>query len=95
MRFLILFLLATTQAFAVEITTIELQKSGELQFVTTDETLEGLVEKSFIGKTCQPRQSVSQNLREFYFPRSCKAHIIQFLMNNGLKADPSGSFFSK
>lgn len=95
MRILILFLVLLGPAYSVEIATIDLQKSGEHLVVVTDETLQALLEKNFLAKNCQPRQSISLNLREYYFPRSCRAHVTQFLINAGYKADPSGLFFAK
>ncbi len=98
MKYLCLSLLFMGNALATEVATIESYKPlNEIQLIVTDESFLSAVEKNFTAKNCRPRNAISNQgaVRENYFPKSCKASVIQFLLNNGYKADLAHKIFTK
>lgn len=97
MPLLILLSMFIRTSFAAEVTTFELPRTGanELLLISTDETLQSQLEKSYLAHSCRPRININSTLKEFYFPIVCRAEITKQLLNNGYKPDQLYRTFSK
>lgn len=100
MKILILILsLISFNSFAVDVTTISVNKNAanEMVLVSTDENFLLAIEKHFVARTCKLRIGTNSivAVKEISFPTVCRAEIIQFLLNNGHKADPYFLTFTK
>lgn len=76
-------------SFAVEITTFDSPKTGsnELLLVTTEDSLQAQIDKSYLAHACRPRTSINSTIKEYYFPVVCRAEVTKLLLNNGYKPD--------
>jgi hypothetical protein len=99
MKKFILFFLFVSSAFATEVATIEKSKSNpEFTLILTDDALQAPLEKHFMTRSCKPRSNMNNqvsSVREHMFLKPCRAEVIQFLLNNGYKADPLFQTFTK
>ena len=97
MPFLLLLLTLSSLTFAADVATLEdVQNSHDFYVVLTDSNLESSLEKQFLAQNCKPQQkSTTGSLREYHFPRPCRAQIIQFFLNAGYKADQLTKTFTK
>jgi hypothetical protein len=97
MRLVLFLSLFASQAFAVEVVTLEASKSvQEITLVTTDETLNTSIDKHFAARACRVRYAMSAvSIRENYFYKVCRAEVIQFLLNNGYRPDQFHRVFTK
>lgn len=100
MKILILFLsLVSFNSFAVDVTTLSVSKTmaNEMVLVSTDENFLMTIEKHFVARICKLRIGTNSivAIKEISFPVVCRAEIIQFLLNNGHKADPYFLTFTK
>lgn len=98
MKGVLISLMLLGPVFASEVATLDQYKPlNEIQLIVTDEGLLSSLEKHFASKACRPRSATSNQgtVRENYFAKSCKASVIQFLINNGYKADLSYKIFTK
>ena len=88
-----------SSAFATEVATIEFSKSTpELTLILTDDALQAPLDKHFMTRTCRPRSNMNgqaTSVREHIFLKACRAEVIQFLLNNGYKADELFQTFTK
>lgn len=85
-------------ALAVDVVTIDTAKSSnELTVVATDDSLNSAMDKQFVTRSCRLRyqNNAGVMVRENYFPKVCRAEVIQFLMNQGYKPDTFFSVFTK
>jgi hypothetical protein len=98
MKTLLLFFFAST-ALAAEVATIEMSKSNpEFTLILTDDALQAPLEKHFMTRNCKPRSNMNNqvsSVREHMFLKPCRAEVIQFLLNNGYKADQLFQTFTK
>lgn len=98
MKAFILFFIATT-AFAAEVATLELSKtSEEVTLIMTEDAIQATFDKYFMTRTCRPRSIMNtqaSSVREHTFIKPCRAEVIQFLLNNGYKADSLFQIFTK
>lgn len=100
MKKLILFLaLISFNSFAIDVTTLSVSKTtaNEMVLISTDENFLMALEKHFVARACKLRFGTNSivSIREISFPIVCRAEIIQFLLNNGHKADPYFLTFTK
>jgi len=97
MPLLILLSMFIGTSFAVEITTFDSPKTGsnELLLVTTDESLQSLIDKSYLAHACRPRTNINSTIKEYYFPNVCRAEITKLLLSNGYKPDNLYRTFQK
>lgn len=93
----LLLLLALSSYAATEVSTIDFVKStNDFYLVTTDGNLELALDKKFMAQNCKARiKSTVGSLKEFHFPRPCRALVIQFLLDAGYKADDRFVTFTK
>ena len=98
MKTFLFFLLAST-AMAAEVATIEISKTTqEFTLILTDDALQAPLDKHFMTRSCKPRSNMNNQIstvREHMFPKPCRAEVIQFLLNNGYKADELFQTFTK
>lgn len=94
-----IFSLLSLNSWAVEVTTLSVNKvsANEMTLVSTDENFTSSMEKHFMARACKLRSGMNSivPLKEIWFPQVCRAEIIQFLLNNGYKADPHYYTFVK
>lgn len=97
MAYLLLLLALSSYAAATEVSTIDFVKStNDFYLVTTDGNLELTLDKKFMAQNCKARiKSTVGSLKEFHFPRPCRALIVQFLLDAGYKADDRFMTFTK
>lgn len=99
MPLLAIILTFSLSSFAFEVATIssEQQSSSEQVLVLTDEALRTSLINFFAARPCKIRTSsnTSTSTREHFFYKPCRAEVIQFLLNNGYKADPYFKTFIK
>lgn len=98
-KLILILMLISSNAFAVDVTTLSVNKSiaNEMSLVSTDESLMNAMEKHFLTRICKLRigTNTSVSIKEISFPTVCRAEVIQFLLNNGHKADPYFLTFTK
>ncbi len=96
MKFVLLFLVLSVSASAVEVAVIDEWKNGsEIMFSFTDETLLPSLDKLWITSPCKTRFSMNGFLKETYTNRWCRAELVKFLMNSGYKPIDLGRTFTK
>lgn len=98
MKFILFFLLLTP-VFAVEVATLQVIKPTQDQvLIMTDDAFRLELEKTFMARNCRPRQIMNATIpgiNENHFPKSCRAEIIKYLLNNGYKPDQRFMTFTK
>lgn len=94
-----IFSLLSLNSWAVEVTTLNVNKTSanELTLVSTDDSFSSSLEKHFMARACKLRSGMNSiiGIKEINFPQVCRAEVIQFLLNNGYKADPHFYTFVK
>lgn len=96
MKFVLLFLVVSFSAIAVEVAVLDETRNGtEIMFSFTDETLYPALDKLWVTSPCKTRFTMNGFLKENYANRWCRAELVKFIMNSGYKPIDLGRTFTK